>query len=87
MQDNLEHTTNHFHALILELQEAKRLGHIFQIQFLEHDLLLLMNSDIDDTKICEVSQYISKKYRVYTESSLTSKTITIFDVYMLDPRV
>jgi hypothetical protein len=87
MQNNIEHETNHFHSLILELQEAKRLGHIFQIQFLSHDLLVLMNSDTTTAKITEVADYISKKYRIYTEASISAKTITIFDVYMLDPKV
>lgn len=87
MQKTIEHETNHFHALMLELQEAKRRGHIFQIQFLDYDVLILMNTSTDDAKISEVSDYISKKYRVHTESSLAAKTIRVFDAYMLDPKV
>ena len=87
MQDNLEHSSNHFHSLMLELQEAKKHGHIFQIQFVDHNLLILMSRDTDHSKVHEVAEYISKKYRVYTEASLTSPSIVVFDVFMLDPRV
>lgn len=87
MQNNVEHESNHFHALMLELQEAKRRGHIFQIHFLEHNLLILMDAKTEDAKISEVAEYLGKKYRIYTKHSISAKTITVFDVYTLDPRV
>lgn len=83
----IEHIPNHYHALMIELQEAKKLGHVSRIQFLDQDLLVFMNMDISDDKLSQVAEHISKKYRVFTKTHLVSKTLTIFDVYTLDPRV
>lgn len=83
----VEHIPNHYHALMLELQNAKKLGHIDRIQFLDQDLLVFLNIDISDEKLYQVSEHIGKKYRVFTKVHIISKTITIFDVYCLDPRV
>lgn len=85
--ESLDHVPNHYHALMQELQEAKQLNHITRIQFLDRDLLVFMVMDTQDSKLTEVAEHISKKYRVFTKANMVSKTITIFDVYSLDPRV
>lgn len=85
--EKLEHVPNHYHALVLELQQAKKVGHINRIQFLDRDILVFMSMSISDIDLTRVSDHIAKKYRIFTTTNLTSKTITIFDVYSLDPRV
>lgn len=87
MQNVDEYRTNHYHDLVIELQNAKAEGHIFDIKFLEHNVLVIMATHVSDEKISEVAQHISKKYRIYTETSISSKTITIYDAYTLDPKV
>ena len=87
MENYNEHAKNHYHSLIVELQTAKREGYVYEIQFLDHDLLILMDTKTPDAKIQEVADHISKKYRVYTEAKLSTKTIAVYDVYTLDPRV
>lgn len=87
MTQTVEHQANHYHSLLIELQEAKRSGHIFSISLLEHDILVLMATSVPDSKVSEVSEHISKKYGVFTKTNLTTKTITIHDAYTLDPRV
>jgi hypothetical protein len=72
---------------MIELQAAKRKGYIFNIQLLEHDLLVLMSSETTDSKVCEVAEYIGKKFSLYTKPNTRSKSIMVFDVYMLDPKV
>lgn len=87
MTTNHTHETNHYHALIQELKEAKRDDHIFDIQFLEHDIRILMGTKTTDMQMSQVAEHISKRYKLYTETNLTAKTITVYDVYTLDPRV
>lgn len=85
--EKTEHIANHYHALVLELQAAKKSGHIDSIQFLERDILVLMNVNTSDEKLSQVADHISKKYRIWAKVNIVSKTITVFDVYCLDPRV
>jgi hypothetical protein len=87
MSEYTEHVTNHYHNLMIELQAAKRVGHVKQIQLLDHDLRVVMSDETSDAKIQEVADHISEKYRVYVEVKLTTKTIVVYDVYTLDPRV
>ena len=87
MDEYTEHVTNHYHKLMIELQKAKKEGHVKHIQVLDHDLRVIMSANVSDAKVQEVAEHISKKYRVYVESSLSSKTIVVYDVYTLDPRV
>ena len=87
MENLNEHEVNHYHALVLELQQAKKEEHIYSLQFLEHDIRVFMNIKTPDAKIQQVADHISKKYRVYTTVGLTSKTITIHEAYTLDPKV
>lgn len=87
MDDLEQHQTNHYHALIQELQKAKHEGYISRIQLSEHDVLVFMDMSVSDTKLSEVAKHISKKYRLFTKENMSSKTITIYDAYMLDPRV
>jgi GTP cyclohydrolase III len=81
------HVSNHYHALVMELQSAKKRNLILDIKFLEHDLLILVSSNTPQQRIEDIAEHISEKYRVETKVSVQRKTILIEDVYSLDPRV
>jgi hypothetical protein len=81
------HEHNYYHSLVQELKEAKKDHHIFDIQFLEYNIRILMGTKTTDMQMTQVADHISKKYKLYTEVNLTAKTITVYDVYTLDPRV
>ena len=85
IQEN--HDNSHYRSLIIELQKAKREGFIHDIVLLDHDLKITMNWLTPDAKVSEVAEHISSKYRIFAEPKLSSKTIMIYDVYSLDPKV
>jgi len=87
MPNTDNHDGSHYRSLITELQRAKKEGFVFELEFLDHDLKVKMSDDTPDSKISEVAEHISKKYRVFAEAKISSKIIMIYDVYSLDPRV
>lgn len=87
MTNTDNHHGSHYRSLITELQRAKKEGFVFELQFLDHDLKVIMSQETPDSKVSEVAEHISKKYRVFAEAKMSSKTIMIYDVYCLDPRV